>query len=99
MTIAGADPGIWKGGGAQLEAPRGGCGRGGTPPAQLGGMGERCKLPQAPEANAFCVEKAPKKSRLLNSRYIVYTCAMHVSFHKKYILVVATAKVRRSYLK
>ena len=25
--------------------------------------------------------------------YIVYMCAMHVFFHKKYILVVVTAKV------
>ena len=39
----------------------------------------------APEANAFCVEKAPKttqkKAGLLNSSYIVDTCAMHVFFH------------------
>ena len=31
-------------------------GEGGTPPAQQGGMGERCK-PQAPEANAFALKK------------------------------------------
>ena len=38
---------------------------GGTPPAQLGCMGERCKLPhrglvEAPEANAFCFQRLRK---------------------------------------
>ena len=38
---------------------------GGTPPAQQGGMGERCTLPhrslgRSPKANAFCVQKTPK---------------------------------------
>ena len=60
-------------------------------------MGERCKVPhrglgRSPEANAFCVVKAPKttfkKAGLSNSSYIVYTCAMHAIY-----LVVVTAKV------
>ena len=71
-----ADPGIGSGGGgggggAQVRVGQGvgrsrrrsrpgeGAG-GGTPPTQLGGLGERCKLPSgvwggASEANAFCV--------------------------------------------
>ena len=87
------------GGGARVRgASPGRVQEGGTPPAQLGGMRERCKLPigargGAPEANAFCLVKGPKntqKAGLLNCSYIVYTCAMHVFFR---ILVAATAKV------
>ena len=66
---AGADPGIWKGGGGGWGGGGGGTvsgaapGRvreGGTPPAQLGGMGERCKLPHRGMGRTFCVVKAPK---------------------------------------
>ena len=52
------------GGGAKGDAP-GRVREGGTPPAQLGGMGERCELPHrvwgsAPEANAFAFKKLQK---------------------------------------
>ena len=72
-----ADPGIGRGGGH-----RRGCGKGwgevvggaspgrvregGTPPAQLGGVGERCKLPhrglgRSPRSQRFLRRKPPKK--------------------------------------
>ena len=72
-----ADPGIGRGGGH-----RRGCGKGwgevvggpapgrvregGTPPAQLGGVGERCKLPHRglglrPRSQRFLHRKPPKK--------------------------------------
>ena len=55
----------------------------GTPPTQLGGTGERCKLPYrgfggyAPEANAFCVETALKTTQKKASHvklYCLYAC-------------------------
>ena len=46
ITLAGADPGIWKGGGAQLEAPpRGGCGRGTPLPPSYGVRGSAVSSP------------------------------------------------------
>ena len=50
-----------------LWPPRGGAG-GGTPPAQLGVWGSAASSPigtwsGAPEANAFCVQKAPKTTQ------------------------------------
>ena len=44
---------------------------GGTPPTQLGGMGERCKLPHGGlgEANAFCVVKPSKTTQKVQYKY------------------------------
>ena len=75
-----ADPGIGRGGGG--GGHRRGCGKGwgevvggaspgrvregGTPPAQLGNVGERCKLPHQglglrPRSQRFLRRKPPKK--------------------------------------
>ena len=63
---SGADPGIWKGGGGGgggggtvRGAAPGRVREGGTPPAQLGGMGERCKLPHR------VVGRRPRIQRIL----------------------------------
>ena len=58
-TDTGADPEIWKGGGTiRGAAPRRGR-EGGTPPAQLGGVGELCKLPHR------CLGRNPRSQRVL----------------------------------
>ena len=46
------------GGGAKGDAP-GRVREGGTPPAQLGGMGERCELPHR------CLGRSPRSQRIL----------------------------------
>ena len=77
-----ADPGIGRGGGGGGWGHRRGCGKGwcevvggaapgrvregGTPPAQLGGVGERCKLPhrglgRSPRSQRFLRRKPPQK--------------------------------------
>ena len=53
-----ADPGYQKRGGCKIIKIKGG--GGGTPPAQLGGLGERCKLPQRG------LEKEPQPPTLFN---------------------------------
>ena len=60
---------VWQGVGQSSRWGRPGEGAGGgTPPAQLGGVGKRCKLPTgvwggAREANAFFLRRKPPKVR------------------------------------
>ena len=64
-------------GGADCKRRRPGEGAGGgTPPTQLGGMGERCKLPHggAPESSAFCVGKLSKTTQI---QHLYSPCAAH----------------------
>ena len=73
-----ADPGIGRGGGGHGRGCGNGWGEvvggsapgrvreGGTPPAQLGGVGERCKLPhrglgRSPRSQRFLLRKPPQK--------------------------------------
>ena len=62
---------VWRGVGRSSRRGRpgeGAGGEGGTPPAQLGGLGERCKLPhrglgRSPRSQRFLRRKPPKKTR------------------------------------
>ena len=77
VVYSGADPGIRKGGGHSLRRRPGEGAGGGTPPAQLGGMGERCKLPhrglgRSPRSQRVLRCKSSEKAGLLNSSYTRY---------------------------
>ena len=63
----GAPARVWRGvGRSSRRAAPGRVREGGTPPAQLGGVGERCKLPHRglglrPRSQRFLRRKPPKK--------------------------------------
>ena len=56
---------------------------GGTPPAQLGGLGERCKLPQ------WGLGRSPR-----SQRFLIISCSKHsIKLHENCIIGTVSSKI------